>query len=181
MENVYAVQNASSTQTLKDNVSKQIELDQNLTSKKQGFAYFHDVFVKRHRKILTKAIKKQAAILLLLFILLTLFLLVNPTIKKQINQILLVYLPYFVFILYCMNRSSSVTQAMFMNCDHSMLTYRFYRTPNVILGIFKERLKTLITINLFPAALLGLGLAFFLYLSGGTDHQIGRASCRERV
>ena len=170
MENVYAVQNASSTQTLKDNVSKQIELDQNLSSKKQGFAYFHDVFVKRHRKILTKAVKKQAAILLLLFILLTLFLLVNPNMKKQINQILLVYLPYFVFILYCMNRSSSVTQAMFMNCDHSMLTYRFYRTPNVILGIFKERLKTLITINLFPAALLGLGLAFFLYLSGGTDH-----------
>ncbi len=82
------------------------------------------------------------------------------------------YLPYFVFIMYCINRSSSVTQAMFMNCDHSMLTYRIYRTPKVILGIFKERLKTLITINLMPAILIGMGLAVLLYISGGTDNPL---------
>ena len=63
-------------------------------------------------------------------------------------------------------------QAMFMNCDHSMLTYRIYRTPKVILGIFKERLKTLITINLLPATLIGLGLALLLFLSGGTNNQL---------
>ena len=72
--------------------------------------------------------------------------------------------------MYCINRSSSVTQAMFMNCDHSMLTYRIYRTPQVILGIFKERLKTLITINLMPAVLIGGGLTLLLYLSGGTEN-----------
>ena len=97
---------------------------------------------------------------------------VNPAIGKPFNRITLVYLPYFVFIMYCINRSSSVTQAMFMNCDHSMLTYRIYRTPKVILGIFKERLKTLITINLLPAILIGSGLAMLLYISGGTDNPI---------
>ena len=87
----------------------------------------------------------------------------------------MVYLPYFVFIIYCINRSSSVTQAMFMNCDHSMLTYRIYRTPKVILGIFKEGLKTLITINLLPAFLIGGGLALLLYLSGETENPLNYA------
>ena len=97
---------------------------------------------------------------------------INPAIGEPFNRITLVYLPYFVFIMYLINRSSSVTQAMFMNCDHSMLTYRIYRTPKVILGIFKERLKTLIIINLLPAILIGVGLAILLYISGGTDNPI---------
>ena len=99
----------------------------------------------------------------------------NNSFKTKTNEFLLAYLPYFVFIMYLINRSSSVTQAMFMNCDHSMLTYRIYRTPKVILGIFKERLKTLITINLLPAFLIGGGLALLLYLSGGTDNPVNYA------
>ena len=95
---------------------------------------------------------------------------VDDTIKERTNQILLTYLPYFVFIMYLLNRGMTLTQAMFMNCDHSMLAYKIYRTPKVILGMFKERLKTLITINLIPAILIGGGLALLLYLSGGTSN-----------
>ena len=57
-----------------------------------------------------------------------------------------------------------------MNCDHSLLTYRFYRTPSVILGMFKERLKTLISINLLPASIIAIGLPLLLFLTGGTDN-----------
>ena len=151
---------------------KQIELDNNFTSNKTGFAFFHELFVKRHSKILTKAVKKQSVIILLIFAVLFIMIKVNPIIAERMNRITLVYLPYFVFIMYLINRSSSVTQAMFMNCDHSMLTYRIYRTPKVILGVFKERLKTLILINLLPAILIGVGLAMVLYLSGGTDNSM---------
>ena len=56
-----------------------------------------------------------------------------------------------------------------------ILTYRIYRTPKVILGIFKERLKTLIQINLLPAVLIGGGLVVLLYLSGGTDNPVNYA------
>ena len=59
---------------------------------------------------------------------------------------------------------------MFMNFYHSMLTYRIYRTPKVILGVFKERLKTLIILNLIPATAIGLGLVILLYLTGGTSN-----------
>ena len=157
---------------MKNTSLNQIELDQNYTSNKSGFAYFHDLFVKRHRKILTKAVKKQSVIILIIFAAVIIGFQFSAEFKSKTNNILMQYLPYFVFIMYCINRSSSVTQAMFMNCDHSMLTYRIYRTPKVILGIFKERLKTLITINLLPASIIGLGLALLLYLSGGTDNNL---------
>ena len=170
--NVYMAENNTGTQAMKDISLKQIELDKNYTSNKSGFAYFHDLFVKRHSKILTKAVKKQSVIILFIFVAMIIGIEVNQEFKSRTNEILMKYLPYFVFIMYCINRSSSVTQAMFMNCDHSMLTYRIYRTPKVILGIFKERLKTLITINLMPATLIGLGLAVLLYLSGGTDNPL---------
>ena len=168
--NVYMQERKAGTQLIKDTSLKQIELDKNYTSNKSGFAYFHDLFVKRHKKILTTAVKKQSIVILLIFIAMIIGISVNSDFKSKTNEILMVYLPYFVFIMYCINRSSSVTQAMFMNCDHSILTHRIYRTPKVILGIFKERLKTLIKINLLPAVLMGGGLALLLYLSGGTDN-----------
>ena len=59
-----------------------------------------------------------------------------------------------------------------MNCDHSMLTYGFYKTPKVILGLFKERLKTLIKINLLPALVIALGLPIILFITGGTDNNL---------
>ena len=173
--NVYMQERKAGTQLIKDTSLKQIELDKNYTSNKSGFAYFHDLFVKRHKKILTTAVKKQSIVILLIFIAMIIGISVNSDFKSKTNEILMVYLPYFVFIMYCINRSSSVTTSMFMNCDHSMLTYRIYRTPKVILGIFKERLKTLITINLLPALLIGGGLALLLYLSGGTNNPVNYA------
>ena len=170
--NVYIQKKSNGTQAMKDNSLKQIELDTKYTSNKTGFAYFHDLFVKRHRKILTEAVKKQSVVILVIIVAMIIGITMNENFKTKTNEILLVYLPYFVFIMYLINRSSSVTTSMFMNCDHSMLTYRIYRTPKVILGIFKERLKTLITINLMPSVLIGGGLALLLYLSGGTNNPI---------
>lgn len=173
--NVYMQEIKTGTQAIKDVSLKQIDLDTNYTSNKSGFAYFHDLFVKRHKKILTEAVKKQSVVILVLIIAIIIGINFNENLKNKTNEILLVYLPYFVFIMYLINRSSSVTTSMFMNCDHSMLTYRIYRTPKVILGIFKERLKTLISINLLPAVLIGGGLALLLFLSGGTDNPINYA------
>lgn len=168
--NVYATQKATSTQVIKENAAKQIEYEGNFTSNKSGFAYFHDLFVKRHRKILTKAVKKQALVITCILGVLVLVIMIYPEVRPQLNTIPLTYLPYFVFIMYILNMGTTVTQAMFMNCDHSMLTYRIYRTPKVILGVFRERLKTLITINLLPASVIAIGLPLILYLTGGTDN-----------
>ncbi len=70
--------------------------------------------------------------------------------------------------MYLINRGKVITQAMFLNCDHSMLTYRFYRQPKAILTLFVERLKYVVAINLMPALVIAAGLPLLLYITGGT-------------
>ena len=164
--------NNSKNEIVRASSLKNIEYNEKFTSTKTGFAYFHDLFVKRHRKILTLAIKKQAIVLILIFIFVVIALLINKDIHQEVNHLLMTYLPYFVFIMYLLNRGQTVTNAMFLNCDHSMLTYRIYRTPKVILGIFKERLKTLISLNLIPASIIGIALPVLLFITGGTDNPL---------
>ena len=85
---------------------------------------------------------------------------------------LLNFLPYFVFIMYAINRGTSFTQALFMNCDHSLLTYSFFKQPKMILRLFAIRLREIIKVNLLPAAVIGVGLAVLLYASGGTENPL---------
>ena len=71
--------------------------------------------------------------------------------------------------MYFLNTGKVVTNAMFMNCDHSMLSYRFYRQSNTLLSLFKERLKTLIILNLIPALTMSLVISILLAVSGGAS------------
>lgn len=154
-----------------DSVQKQIDLSTKITSNKKGFAYLNDLFIKRHRKILIQSAKKIAAISLFLIIGMIAVTQMNQEIKQKVNEIIMTSLPYFVFIMYMINRGQAVTQAMFMNCDHSMLTYSFYKEPKAIVLLFKERIKSIALINLLPAVVIGLGLPLILYTTGGTENE----------
>lgn len=167
-ENVYAVKNATAQSAVKKQVEKKISFDPLQTSHKAGYAFFHELFFIRHRKILTNAIQKQSIVIIALAVLMSVAVEINSDVKLMVNTMIMTSLPYFLFVMYLINRGQIITQAMFMNCDHSMLTYRIYRTPRVILNVFKERIKTVVLLNLIPAGLLGLSLAWLLYLSGGT-------------
>ena len=163
---------ANANQITKDTVLKQINVDQALTSNKKGFAYFNDLFVKRHSKLLLKSAKKVAFFSIIIIGIVLLVITLNTEIKKEVNNIIMTYLPYFVFIMYLINRGEAITRAMFMNSDHSMLTYAFFRKPNSILKLFRERLKSIISINLLPASIIGLGLAIILWATGGTTNPL---------
>jgi hypothetical protein len=95
-----------------------------------------------------------------------------PDIKSDINELIMTSLPYFLFVMYFINRGKVITQAMFMNCDHSMLTYRFYRQPKAILSLFTARLKYIILINLIPAVFIAIGLPLLLFITGGTPNPL---------
>ena len=166
------VANYETKDIVKENTLKQIEVTSELKSHKKGYAYFNDLFIKRHRKILSKSAKKTAAILLVCIIAVLVLSRGNDEVKNQINGLMMTWLPYFVFIMYMINRGQVITQAMFMNCDHSMLTYSFYRTPQAILKLFRERLKSVILINLLPASVLAVGLPTILYFTGGTENSL---------
>ena len=171
-DNIFVANTSNNTELITKTSREQITLDKGITSDKSGFAYFHDLFVKRHRKILIDSAKKTTMFILIIGIVLGILIFFIPALKQGINTFALLLLPYMLFIMYFINTGKNITNAMFMNCDHSMLFYRFYREPKIVLSLFRERLKTVIVINLLPTTVLALVLAILLYLSGGTTNPL---------
>ena len=157
--------NVSIKQITNDTYLKSISSDASITSKKKGYAYFNELFVKRHQKLLWRSAKRITVFALGLLIAAIIALLSFPNTHPQMNKMLLNFLPYFVFIIYSFNSGKSVVQAMFRNCDHSMLTYSFYRRKDVIISLFYLRLRDVICINLMPASIIAIGLPILLYIT----------------
>lgn len=140
------------------------------TGKKKGYDYFNEIFLQRHKKILTSAAVKTALTALVFVAAAAAAALFSPRAGREINRQMMVMLPYFVFVMYLINKGAVITQAMFMNCDHSLLAYGFYRSPETILGLFRVRLRTSVRINLIPASVIACGLPALLLITGGTEN-----------
>ncbi len=154
---------------VKEQNKKRISVDADIVSNKKGFEYMNDLFVKRHRKILWKSSKKIAAVSAMFIVALVVACFIEEEAKSVINEMMLTWLPYFVFIMYYMNRGAIFANTVFVNCDSSMLTYPFYKKPKLVLELFWIRLRELVKINLLPAVVIGCGMALMLWVSGGTD------------
>lgn len=141
------------------------------SSQKKGFEFLNELFVKRHRKILWRTSLIQTVVICALWIGIFALLPFFPAIKK-LNGVLLSFFPASAFLMYCLNRGTSFTRALFINCDHSLLTYSFYKQPKSILKLFSIRLREIVKINLLPAVAIGGGLPLFLFASGGTDQAL---------
>ena len=147
-----------------------ISADTSVTSNRSGFEYLNDLFIKRHKKILWNSTKKISCVCIFLIIGALIAIYLKPEMKPKINALVMTGLPYFTFVLYAVNRGTNFTQALFMNCDHSLLTYSFYKRPDFVLRLFQIRLREIMKINAVPALVIGGGLALILFATGGTDH-----------
>lgn len=157
---------------VKRQAEKTISTDRTITSSRTGFEYLNQLFIRRHKKILWSAAEKIAGVCLVLAAGVLVLFRFQPDSRDVVNQMLMTYLPYFVFLMYLINRGTGFTRVLFINCDHSLLTYPFYKKPGMILQLFAIRLREIIKINLLPAAVIGGGLALLLYASGGTDNPL---------
>ena len=165
-------QQTNTQQIIKEGTEKAISTDEKITSNKKGFEYLNDLFIKRHKKILWKPVKIISAICFVAFIIFIFITLKFADTREPINNLLLNSLPYFMFIMYAINRGKDYTQALFINCDHSLLTYSAYKKPGNILKLFTIRLRGIIKMNLVPGTIIGAGLSGLLYTTGGTDNVI---------
>lgn len=153
-----------------NNYRKKIEMtDEVIDSKKTGYAYFHEIFVGRHRKLLQKPSKIMTIVLVAAMLALVVATLFSKVLRESVHTILTNYYTYSILLLYFTNRGGVATETMFRNCDQSMLSFSFYRKPKAVLALFRERLKTLIQLNLLPATPLAIGFPLLLYVSGGTE------------
>lgn len=165
-----AMNKSVETQRTQSMFQNKIDTDVNITSNKTGYKYFNEIFMKRHSKILTKSAKKITAVLAVILAVLIAVSLFVPDVSGEINTFILNKLSLFLIVMYFINRGRTMTQAMFVNCDHSMLAYRFYRQPVAILNLFIQRLKYIVLVNLMPASVIAVGLPLLLFLNGGTDN-----------
>lgn len=149
---------------------KQIVGDASITSSQRGFAYLNDLFFKRHKKLLWKPCITVAAVSAAVVVACAAAIYWLPETKDLINSGVMKLLPSFAFVMYVWNRGQSFTQALYVNCDRSLLTYAFYKERKYVLKLFFIRLKTVIQLNLLPAAVIAGGLPLLLFLSGGTEN-----------
>ena len=148
---------------------KLILADTPIASKRKGFEYLNELFIKRHRKLLWRPAQMVTLVFAGIITVILVGVHFSPEMAKGVNDFLMMSLPLFVFLMYMVNRGTGFTQALFMNCDHSLLTYSFYKQPKFMLRLFRIRLREIIKINLLPACIIGAGLALLLFVSGGTD------------
>ena len=156
--------------------SKDIEIDSKKLKNKKGYDLFNRIFFERHKSILLSSAIKYTIVISILIIIGVFLILNSLNISKYINNFILTKLSWAVIVMYFINRGAILTQAMFYNCDHAMLTYNFYREPKIILNLFKKRLLTIVKINIIPAIIISIGLVLMLYLSGGTTNIINYIS-----
>ena len=163
------------TQALRKQSEKYISADTSITSDRKGFEYLNELFIKRHKNILWSASKMITYVCLVLIAGAIIASYVFPEFREVTNHLILNWLPYFVFIMYIINRGTGFTQALFVNCDHGLLTYPFYKQPGMILKLFAIRLREIMKINALPALVIGTGLSLLLFITGGTDNVLNYA------
>lgn len=168
----YTLADTSVQKMTQQSYQEKLELNETQSSSKSGCAYLNELFVKRHRKLLLRTAQRTALIAGAVLLAAGIACRVFPDLAPGINQLLTTKLQYFLFVMYFINRGQSITQILFYNCDHSLLAYRFFRRPRVILDLFRSRLLTITTINLIPSGVIALGLALLLWVSGGTAQPV---------
>lgn len=143
-----------------------------VTSNKNGFEFLNELFVKRHRKILWRSSRNTSIILAGVIAIAALFTIIVPEAKADVNRAICENLRIIAFIMYFINKGQNYTQALFSNCDHSLLTFPIYRKGSNILKLFKLRLIEISKVNMVPASVLAAGLALLLFLSGGPENPL---------
>lgn len=138
---------------------KDYKINEKKLKGKTGYDYFNTIFFLRHKVILSSSAHIYATISFILFLVAILLVVVDVNYRKQGLTLLTEHFSWIILIMYFINRGMIVTQAMFYNCDRSMLTFNFYRESKVIVNLFKKRVRTIVKINLLPALVIGLGLA----------------------
>ncbi len=68
------------------------------------------------------------------------------------------------------DNSFKSTQAMFINCDNSLMTFSFFKQRDKIIKLFDIRLKQLIKISVIPSVAFALLANLFLFYTGGQDY-----------
>lgn len=81
------------------------------------------------------------------------------------NHLLALFIPIAIF-----DNTYKSTQAMYINCDNSLMTFSFFKKSKMIIKLFDIRFKQLVSINILPAMAMATGCNLILFATGGQDY-----------
>jgi len=168
ISNREARQHAES-QVVRESMSKAISghaSGGDLMNRKSGYDLFNAIFFKRHSKIIMRPVLVTAGLALGAVLVLMYLIFTEPESVKAISFGLYEYTGFLLFVMYAINTGKRTSEAMFVNCDSSMLMYRFYRVPKTLLSVFAGRLRRIVLINLIPAVVIAGGVALLAAVTG---------------
>ncbi len=168
----------SSGYEVRDKDVDEEELHAHLFPDKSGYDYMNALFFLRHKRLVRNAVRHKVLVIggvLLLIIGILLFNKIFMPSRQyaglcdQIWKMVDRFIGSFIFIMYCASSGQALTQAMFYNCDVSLLKYGYYRTPDVILLNFRIRLRYMVRAELPVMGTLCVGLSGIMLLLGSRD------------
>ncbi|MCR5805342.1 MAG: hypothetical protein K6G47_13895 [Clostridia bacterium] len=158
---------------------KKISASGTVKGNKKGFEYLNALFVRRHRGML---ILKPLVITLIIVVLMALkiyecykdptMLSSDSTAGKFFRWAVRYHLLGLLIPISMANNSFKCTQAMYINCDNSLMTFSFFKQPEKILKLFDIRVKQLLKINIGPGIACGLFADLLLFYTGGQDYPL---------
>ena len=156
-------------QAMVDVKTKDKVIEESKLKGKTGYDLFNTIFFERHKEILLRSAKKYSLVIIIGYIILDYLVYTDVNYLLSLNVMIYFKLSWFIIVMFIVNRGAIITQAMFYNCDHAMLSYNFYREEKTILNLFKKRLLTVVKVNLLPALAVGLGNLSILLVSHNTN------------
>ena len=167
------------------------------SSDKRGFEFFNDLFFKRYKSSLSVNSAAGCICISLVTILAILGITYNYYYEHGSSETLKIitgnligynpkhnlldsktaaetagffftsYMTPAALLLFSFNTGLRATQSMFINCDRSLMTFNFFKTPKLISRLFRIRRLKLIKVNLKVPVVLAVFYDFMLLATGG--------------
>ena len=149
---------------------KSITATGSVNTGKKGFEFLNALFVRRHMKILlVKPIICAVVFAAFAALVIYRFLIVmrNDSVSDFLMYLASYHLLAMLIPLSIADVSYKGTQAMYINCDSSLMTFSFFKQRDKIMKLFDIRLIQFIKINAIPAVVLGLATDAVIFFAGG--------------
>lgn len=118
--------------------------------KKKGLAFLNSLFFARHKRLITKpVIIKSLAVPVVGLGAFFLTVFKNTLEAENIFEMTIRAMP---ILMYTLSRQDKVINAMYLNCDQGLLPYGFYRKGEMLLAMYRLRFRSMLAINMIPAA-----------------------------
>ncbi len=118
--------------------------------KKKGLAFLNSLFFIRHKRLITKPVIIKSLAVPAIGLGVFFFTVFKETLgAENIFELTIRAMPFLTYIL---SRQDKVITAMYLNCDQGLLPYGFYRKGEMLLAMYRLRFRSMLAINMIPAA-----------------------------